>query len=552
MLTLYTKNYKEFAIRSSSSTVHTFSGAKLANKALPGDEVAATSSGCTLVSRNQTLPIAGLLELNSKTKYGFTSKNHPIYLFIPFNEAYPPFVVGSSERDTSRNRQAIIKFESWTTDTFPRGSLIKFLDTEEEALSWTYTPLACLPYKGLLPLPAAATLTLDSRLPIQAFHIDPLGCRDVDDVLTIDSQDGVTYVTITISDVAAHIPEGSPLDQRAQQIAQTFYQDGLKPRHVFPPELSEDRLSLLPLLEPTAQKLGLSLKFPLHDPTKVTWFESTVQTTKTYTYESVYDDAPLCKDLTAMALALGTATDDSHKWIEAAMKFYNVQAATLLHKAQSGLLRSHLAPDEEKLQNLTKINPDLQFLAYKSALYVPATDPNPRHFGLDADFYTHATSPIRRYADLVNQRVIKRILQEQDQNLTAQNQDQNQNQLAAHLNDRAKQAKRHDRDLTFIRALKSGNSQVTGQILELKAEDANTRLSIYVPAWELSVKLRYKTKSQMQDKVTVISKDETTEHTVALGQTVTMDYRADMTARNWKKRMVLRLAATAAAAAAIT
>jgi len=535
MLTLYTKNYKEFALLcSSKKPVHTFSGAKLANKALPGDHVtaAAAAAGCTLVTRNQSLPIAGLLELSSKTKYGFTTKNHPIYLFIPFNEAYPPFVVGSSERDTSRNRQAIIKFESWTTDTFPRGSLIKFLDSEEDALAWTYTPLACLPYKGAAAAAAAAVAA--ARPTIQAFHIDPLGCKDVDDVLTFDQQEGITYVTITISDVAAHIPEGSPLDIRAQQIAQTFY--GLKPRHMFPPELSEDRLSLLP----GSSKLGLSLKFPIHDPTKVTWFESIVQCTQTYTYESVYTDEPLCKLLTEMSQALGTKTDDSHKWIEAAMKFYNVQAAILLHKAQVGLLRSHTAPDNDKLQSLTKINPELQFLAYKSAVYVPATDPNPRHFGLAEDFYCHATSPIRRYADLVNQRVIKKLLLN-EQNLTAQEQSQH---LAAHLNDRAKQAKRHDRDLTFIRALKSGASQVTGQVLELKAEDTNTRLSIYVPAWELTVKLRYKTLLQKsQDQVTVISKDETTEHTVAVGQTVLMDYRADMTARNWKKRMVVRLTA---------
>lgn len=534
MLNLYTKNYKDFALKDGANDCHhTFSGAKLANKALPGDLVSATETGCALVTRNQALPIAGLLELNSKTKYGFTSKNHPIYLFTPFNEAYPPFVVGSSERDTSKNRQAIIKFESWTTDTFPRGSLIKFLDSEEEALSWTYTPLACMPYKGSVPeavgqQPQAAVKPL-----IYAFHIDPPGCRDVDDVLTIDVADGTTYVTITISDVAAHIPEDHPLDQRGRQIAQTFYQDGNKPRHVFPPELSEDRLSLLPSAEP---KDGLSLKFPLSDPSKVTWFESLVQTTKTYTYDSVYDDKPLCDSLIAMSQALNEPSTDSHKWIEAAMKFYNIQAATLLQKQRAGLLRSHAAPDQEKLQNLTRINPDLQFLAYSSALYVPATCPETKHFGLSADFYCHATSPIRRYADLVNQRAIKAIINKKPVQPTTLS-------LSKQLNERAKQAKRHDRDLTFIRALSANtNPVVQGQILEINAEDAISRLTIYVPDWQLTVKLRYKTLALPNGTaVTVISKDETAEYTVAVGQLVTLDYRADMTARNWKKRMVLRL-----------
>jgi exoribonuclease R len=523
MLNLYTKNYKDFAVKDGDDkTVHTFSGAKLANKALPGDYVALTETGCTLVQRNQTLPIAGLLELNSKTKYGFTSKSHPIYLFTPFNESYPPFVVGSSERDTSKNRQAIINFDSWT-DTFPRGSLIKFLDNELEALSWTYTPLACLTYKGPIPPEPQET----KRPLVKAFHIDPPDCRDVDDVLTIETIDGITYITITISDVAEHIPEGHPLDIRAQQIAQTFYQDRAKPKHVFPPALSEDRLSLLPS---PGQKLGLSLKFPLSEPNKVTWFESCVQTIQTYTYESVYDNKALCDQLKAMTQALNEPTEDSHKWIEVAMKFYNVQAATLLHKSQAGLLRSHDAPDQEKLQTLTAINPELQFLAYSSAVYVHSSAKEPRHYGLQADFYTHATSPIRRYADLVNQRAIKAIINNRQPPTVNQT-------LPIQLNARAKQAKRHDRDLSFINALQSPNKDVKGQILSLSTEDLNTKLSIYVPDWQLTVKLRYKT----GPGATLLSKDEKTQHQVSLGQMVTLQYHADMTARNWKKRIVLRL-----------
>ena len=529
MLNLYTKNYKDFVLHDENhATVHKFSGAKFADKALPGDIVTMTETGCKLVKRANHPPIAGLLELNSKTKYGFTAKNHPIYLFIPFNESYPPFVVGSSEKDTSKNRLALIKFDLWT-DTFPRGNLQQLLDSEMEALSWTYTPLACQKYKGLLP----EAPIINQRPLVNAFHIDPPDCRDVDDVLSITTENDQTYITITISDVAAHIPKDHPLDIRANAIAQTFYQDGNKPRHVFPPELSEDRLSLLPSAIP---KLGLSLKFSLNNPNQVTWFESQVNTTDSYTYESVYNDQPICDTLKLMAKTLNEPTDDSHKWIEVAMKFYNTEAAKLLQANQTGLLRSHDKPNEDKLKNLMKINSDLQFLAYSSAMYVKSSEPNPYHFGLQTAAYTHATSPIRRYADLINQRSIKALLNQQPI-------PQSPNPYT--LNVVAKQAKRHDRDLTFIRALQtttsneSNHKTVSGQVLQLTQEDpALTKLSIYVADWQLMVKLRYKTGDSPN---TIVSKDEKTTHKIQEGQIVTLTYHADMTARNWKKRMVIRL-----------
>ncbi len=521
---LSTKNYKDFVILDANqNVVKSFSGPKLACKALPGDLVSPTETGCTLIQRANYPQLAGLLELNSKTRYGFTSKNHAIYLFTPFNESYPPFVVGSAEKDTSKNRLALIRFDSWT-DALPRGSLQRFLDSEEEALSWTYTPLACEKYKGPLPeLPEAQP----ERPTIEAFHIDPPDCRDVDDVLSITQDAGKTYITITIADVAAHVPKDHPLDSRASQIAQTFYQDGNKPKHVFPAELSEDRLSLLPSKVP---KLGLSLQFPLDDPTQVKWFESQVITTKSYTYESVYDDAPICTTLKALSVALNEPTTDSHKWIEVAMKFYNMEAAKLLKAHKTGLLRSHGQPDQEKLKSLTKINPDLQFLAFQSAAYVEAQMPNPYHFGLQTAHYTHATSPIRRYADLINQRSIKAIINKVNPA---------ESPSPHHLNYRSKQAKRHDRDLTFIRALsQTTKGQVKGQIVDLAPKDGITKLSIYIEAWQLIVKLRY---TSVESPNNIISKDEKTTHTVHPGQHVEIAYYADMTARNWKKRMVMRL-----------
>ena len=521
---LKTKNYRDFqVVDTQGQPTKSFSGAKLANKCLPNDEVDLQDTGCVLKQRSTHPVLAGLVELNSKVRYGFTSRNIPIYLFIPFNEAYPPFIVGCSERDCTKNRIGLVTFDSWT-ETYPRGNLQRLLPegADEEALFWTHTPYACVKWKGdLPPPPSLANRTL---LPKTTFNIDPPGCRDVDDVISIEwLQD--PRITITIADVAATVPHGHPLDVRAAQIGQTFYQDGNEPKHMFPAALSEEALSLLPGTE----KAGLSLSFVISDPTNITWFESVVTTEKSYTYDSIYEEPLLCNTLSQMCTVLDEPTTDSHKWIEVAMKFYNKEAAKILRKAATGLLRSHKAPDMEKLKRYTAVDPKLEFLAYSAASYVPADQPDPAHWSLGADLYTHASSPIRRYADLVNQRVIKAYLRAQPLPLPTN---------PAALNRIAKAAKQHDRDLVFVRSLAQATTGSTdATIIDIQHIDDLVKISLHVPAWNLIVKIKSKTAGTN----TIISRDETASKTIELGQKVTLSYYSDMTARNWKRRMVLSL-----------
>jgi len=523
---LWTKNYRDFQIRATDTheTVKTFQHAKSANKALSGDIVGLTDTGCVLVSRIKHPPIAGLLSLNSKVKYGFTARNSPIYLFSPYNEAYPPFIVGCSEKDTSTNRSALITFDHWT-DTYPRGNLVRLLDTDDEALFWTHSPASCQPYKG--PLPSAPEDFENRRpCPPTTFHIDPPGCKDVDDVLSIEHTSHGTYITITIADVASCIEPQSALDLRALAIGQTFYQTATN-KPLFPHQLSEDALSLAP---GPLIKAGLSLRFALADPTIHTWFESAVKTAETYTYESIYS-SPHTAVLKQMAAALNQPSDDSHEWIEAAMKFYNTTAAALLKTHNMGLLRAHSAPDAQKLQTYTSIDPTLTFLAYNAAVYVRPDTANTSHWGLNTDAYCHVTSPIRRYADLVNQRALKAILNKR--------QLQNSNVDPYALNCISKAAKQHDRDYIFLQAIQNaGTGTVNGQIVEIRTKPDGKKLSVYVQAWSLVVKLHY-TSGPCPDQV--VSKDERTIHTVVVGQRVALNYSADLTARSWKKRMVLRL-----------
>ena len=131
----------------------------------------------------------------------------------------------------------------------------------------------------------------------------------------------------------------------------------------------------------------------------------------------------------------------AHQMIEESMLAANVCAANFMHKHYKfGVYRVHEKPEELKLESLksffslkgfssqnkdtplalinkclqfsskNKLNKVLQTVVLQSLKRAEYSTKEIGHFGLQLDRYSHFTSPIRRYPDLMAHRLIKNII----------------------------------------------------------------------------------------------------------------------------------------------
>jgi len=287
-----------------------------------------------------------------------------------------------------------------------------------------------------------ATVVLNDRRDLRSLQIitiDGPSTIDFDDALSISREGDHFIVGIHITDVGYFVSKGDPLDQAAMEQCSTIYMpDGKIP--MLPPALSEGACSL----KAGQDRPGVSTMIRITDKAEVIDFEivpSLIRVTKQLTFQTA--DAMAANDGNISALHAIATTYRERRLKNGALLidlpeinvWLNGEGAPAISKS------NRESPGRMLVSELMILANEMaaRFLAQNDLPAIFRSQPEPRerlfensqgslfqnwmqrklinrfvlgsiperHAGLGLEHYTTATSPIRKYSDLVIQRQLR-------------------------------------------------------------------------------------------------------------------------------------------------
>ncbi|XP_030620937.1 DIS3-like exonuclease 1 [Chanos chanos] len=486
-------------------------------------------------SQSQPMPtgrVVGILQRNwrdyvvtfpPREEVQSQGRNSQRILVIPWDYRIPKIRISTQQAEALQDHRVIVRLDSWeSTSLYPNGHCVRVLGKAGELETEIQTILVenCISVPSFseaqlreMPVnsseqpwqmePSEVASRLDLRDTHLVFSIDPKGCEDVDDTLSVRVLPGGTRLElgVHIADVTHFVKEGSLTDLEARSRATTYY---LADRRydMLPSVLSADLCSLLGGVDRYAMSVLWELDMQSLAVCKVWYGRTLIRSSYQLHYELAQsllngeqaevpelahlDAGERDRKLAELLQALETLTrvarhlraqrdkggalelegvevraqlDDSknitalvpkqplevHETVAECMIYANHWVArkiqgTFPHQA---LLRHHPPPRQEFFNQLIdsakargftvdirsnkaladsldravdprdpEVNRLLRMMATQAmsnALYFSTgscSEEQYYHYGLALDRYTHFTSPIRRYADIIVHRLL--------------------------------------------------------------------------------------------------------------------------------------------------
>lgn len=383
------------------------------NRGINNDIVYIKNNKVVGIKERNKQKIAGILYMNNNKSYGKNKKNMNYYKFKPLNKKFPNFLVPSSLN--SKNKvYIVISFNNWDiTSKYPIGICeniigeIGNIDNEYNILLYKYD----LKYKKLKFDKKKINNDLNDKIDKTDYNIitiDPKNCIDNDDGLHFKINQDNYEVGVHITDVSYYINDLNIFDNKL--VSSIYYKNNVI--NMIPEYYSNNICSL----REKTKKRCISIIYKYDKIGKLLETElklSNVYIEKNYDYEEIdillknekYDLKYICEILNC---------DNSHELIEKLAINSNRYIAELLYKydKKNTILRNHnikdILIDNNNIED-DKLKDYLKLKNYESAFYEKNCD-NPFHKGLNIKYYTHYTSPIRRFVDLINHLNIKKYL----------------------------------------------------------------------------------------------------------------------------------------------
>jgi exoribonuclease R len=437
------------------------------NRALFGDIVQydCDEERVIAIEKQYEPEIVGIVHASSIVTYGENHKGVPFYLFRPLNKNYPNFLVAyDKKKHGKRDLFVVIKRQSWpASKKNPIGQIVEYIgepgiySNEIEAVLVRYdlhrknVPNRILREETLPSLLNNDIVNRDivDLTDKEVFSIDPENCEDIDDALHFEplTQPHAYKVGVHIANPAFYLPQNGKHDTIVQNRLTSIY----TPLHrvdMLHPELAIKSASLTE----GKQSLVNSVIFTVtHDKDKPDCSEITnvefVSCLVVNRYNLSYDAAQEIYDRTEYQGGRGldefeskfhafyqvsddlarqylpTFKDgitDVHGLVEAWMLLANWYTGQELVKRYQQLAPLRvlkcssftnptallLADGPVSKLSMIKMQRQLQIRQSAAAEYRLYDPQNSFHSALQLSQYTHFTSPIRRYIDIIVHRLL--------------------------------------------------------------------------------------------------------------------------------------------------
>lgn len=410
----------------------------IVNKLLPGDivdyEISKTNTICILqiVTRTPQIVFGIVKKVSQNEKlvevfyHGFPKKFNPDIDFYPNNDFQYDYKIGNViilkiDKDNCKILQKYDSIQDRSNDTYFILQLYKL----NASISNLYPIYKNINHKNLF------TDEYQDLTHLDTFNVDPINSKDFDDAISLDESKNTIYVHIV--DAHEQIIPSTTIDINSFLSSFTLY----LPEHIeniLPKQYAEFNLSLIKNEKRKTITFEYLIDSESQNIVSYKIYKSSIIIKNRYNYDEfnkIISNFPMLtlfnnkwkrnslniprvimnihpKTGILTNYWLESKNDDAHKIIETLMILTNITVSkhvpNIIPQRYHDKIKSEFVL--EKYFDNEIINAIFSIKQYRPAIY---DDTKEGHFGLGLSSYTHFTSPIRRYFDVIIHRLLSGV-----------------------------------------------------------------------------------------------------------------------------------------------
>lgn len=364
----------------------------------------------------------GHVVLNTNVTFG-NHKDKVLYKFINHKKDEKKYVIKYKNKD-NRNRKNVYVVavqnneETYNDDTImlTLERVIGYVGSKQGEYNFLLYKYNMINFKKLENEPKEyfeniLEKELQTRSTLTSiFTIDEPTTLDYDDGFSVTMSGQKLIIGVHIADVSIFLKDSLKTNNSAKQRWTSVYPNQHDTINMLPKYLSEDLCSL----KENTKRLTASVYFTYENNNETVFLQrDSVYIKKNYTYDEAKRQIKSSKELLILD-KIACSERNTHKMVEYWMIKTNQYIAEKL-KDHNMILRVQENKNENLSHNSMITDNDLtlyNIISRSSANYVHLSswsDYNHelhRHTSLNKDYYTHFTSPIRRYADIMVHKIL--------------------------------------------------------------------------------------------------------------------------------------------------